>query len=387
MAGPGLFSWLDACRPCSGRGRWSGRIAEWLTADRVLPGLLLIAFALDAWAPRGLAAWLLYAVPLAWSHRGSRLYLPVLLAAAGSLLMGLACLRSPADMAWQLEVTNRVLFAGALWLAAAWMVRHRRAAGALAQSEVRLLQMAESLEQRVRQRTVQLEAANSELEAFAYSVSHDLRAPLRAVDGFARVVEEEQGVNLNETGRHALAVIRAETSRMSRLIHHLLELARVGRQAVHAIDTDMSALAREAFERLPSNEAAPVVDFQVGSLPAVQGDPTLLRQVWSNLLDNALKYTRRRPRAEIRIEGWRHGGEIIYAVRDNGAGFDMQHADRLFRAFQRLHTADEFEGSGVGLALVQRIVHRHGGRVWAESHPKRGASFFFTLPVISDAVS
>ena len=368
-----------------GRGRLSGRIVEWLTADRVLPGLLLVAFALDLLAPQGLAAWLLYAVPLAWSHRGSRLYLPVLLAAAGTLLMALACLHSPADTALRLEVINRALFAGALWLAAAWMVRHRRAAEALAQSEVRLVQMAELLEQRVRQRTAQLEAANRELEAFAYSVSHDLRAPLRAVDGFARVVEEEQGVNLNETARHALTVIRDETSRMSRLIHHLLELARVGRQAVHAIDTDMSALAREAFARLPNSEAAPEVDFQVGSLPAVQGDPTLLRQVWSNLLDNALKYTRRRPRAEIRIEGWKHEGEIVYAVRDNGAGFDMQQVDRLFRAFQRLHSSDEFEGSGVGLALVQRIVHRHGGRVWAESFPDRGASFFFTLPVTADS--
>ncbi len=385
MAGPGLFSWLDGCQPYLGRGRLSGRIVEWLTADRVLPGLLLVAFALDLLAPQGLAAWLLYAVPLAWSHRGSRLYLPVLLAAAGTLLMALACLHSPADTALRLEVINRALFAGALWLAAAWMVRHRRAAEALAQSEVRLVQMAELLEQRVRQRTAQLEAANRELEAFAYSVSHDLRAPLRAVDGFARVVEEEQGVNLNETARHALTVIRDETSRMSRLIHHLLELARVGRQAVHAIDTDMSALAREAFARLPNSEAAPEVDFQVGSLPAVQGDPTLLRQVWSNLLENALKYTRRRPRAEIRIEGWKHEGEIVYAVRDNGAGFDMQQVDRLFRAFQRLHSSDEFEGSGVGLALVQRIVHRHGGRVWAESFPDRGASFFFTLPVTADS--
>jgi len=387
LAGPGLFSWLDGCRPNWRPAHWSRRIGESFTADRVLPGLLLVAFALDAWAPHGLAAWLLYAVPLAWSHRGARLHLPLLLAAAGTILLSLAWLHSPTDAAWQFEAFNRVLFAGALWLAAAWMVRHRRAAEALKQSEDRWLQMADSLEQRVRQRTAQLEAANGELEAFAYSVSHDLRAPLRVVDGFARVVEEEHRGRLNADGLHALTVIREETGRMSCLINHLLELARVGRQAVHAIDTDMSALAREVFARLRDSATAPEVDFQLGVLPVAQGDPTLLRQVWSNLLDNALKYTRRRQRAEIRVVGWRQDGELIYCVHDNGAGFDMQHADRLFRAFQRLHGSDEFEGHGVGLALVQRIVLRHGGRVWAESHPGRGASFFFALPVTSTEAS
>jgi light-regulated signal transduction histidine kinase (bacteriophytochrome) len=285
---------------------------------------------------------------------------------------------------WPVEAANRAVFGCLLWLAAAWVVRHKTAVDALKQSEARSLQLNESLEQRVRERTAQLEAANKELEAFACSVSHDLRAPLRAVDGFAQILEEEHASQLDEQGRRALSVVRSETRRMGQLIDDLLAFSRLGRHDMHLTDTDMTALVREVFDQVKGRAADRQVDFRLGKLPVARADLALLRQVWINLIDNALKYTRHRSQVQVSITGVKRGSEVVYSIRDNGAGFDMKYASKLFGVFQRLHSADEFEGTGVGLALVQRIIRRHGGRVGAEAQVDRGATFYFTLPCAAE---
>jgi len=341
---------------------------------------MLAAFVADACAPLGVAFWLLHAVPLALSQRGPQVRLPFALAAVSTLLIFLAwCLATP-ESAGLVDAVNRAAFACVLWLAAVWVVRHKAAEKALKASEARSLHLSESLEQRVGERTAQLEAANKELDAFACSVSHDLRAPLRAVDGFARILEEEHASQLGEQGRRTLGVVRSEARRMGRLINDLLDFSRLGQHDMRLSDTDMNGLVRELFDQVKGRAADRDVDFRLGELPAARADSALLRQVWFNLLDNALKYTRKRRRVEIRIDGSRQGSELVYSIRDNGAGFDMKYADKLFGVFQRLHGPDEFEGTGVGLALVQRIVRRHGGRVWAEAQVDRGATFYFTLP-------
>jgi PAS domain S-box-containing protein len=223
-----------------------------------------------------------------------------------------------------------------------------------------------------------LEAANKELESFSYSVSHDLRAPLRAVDGYARMLEDDYAQTLDAEGRRLLGVVRAEALRMGRLIDDLLAFSRLGRIAVSDVQVPMAELARECAADL--GPAHPAARINIGSLPAARGDRALLRQVWANLLGNALKYSAKAPEPRIEIAGRATNGECCYSVKDNGAGFDMRYYDKLFGVFQRLHDAKEFEGTGVGLAIVQRIVSRHGGRVWAEGKTGEGAVFHFALP-------
>jgi signal transduction histidine kinase len=236
------------------------------------------------------------------------------------------------------------------------------------------------LEQRVRQRTAELEAANRELESFAYAVSHDLRAPLRAVDGFGRKLETGFAVQLGDEGRRQIRVIRNNAVRMGRLIDDLLAFSRMGRRSMTCAPVDMEALARGAIADARAAEPERAIEVDVGTLPAATGDAAMLRQVWGRLLSNAVKFTRPRPEARVEMGGREDGAELVYWVRDNGVGFDMQYADKLFGVFQRLHGMDEFEGTGVGLALSERIVHRHGGRMWADAQPDAGATFFFTLP-------
>ncbi len=235
------------------------------------------------------------------------------------------------------------------------------------------------LEQRVRQRTAELEAANQELEGFTYSVSHDLRAPLRGIDGFSQILLAECPAELSEQARHYLHMVADNARQMGRLVDDLLRFSRTSRQSLLRQRVAMASLVRQCLAELAPESQGRDVDLQVGELPDCLGDPALLKQVWLNLLSNAFKFTRQRQHARIDIGCLQRDGQTVYFVRDNGVGFDMQYADKLFGVFQRLHRAEEFEGTGIGLALVQRIVHRHGGRIWADAAPDQGATFYFTL--------
>ncbi len=233
----------------------------------------------------------------------------------------------------------------------------------------------------VQQRTVALEEANKELESFSYSVSHDLRAPLRAIDGFAHLLSEEYDGILGDEGRRYTETIGRNAVRMGQLISDILDFSRMSRREIAVTPVDMNELAREVYKEVRG--AAPAernIVLHMGDLPPAYGDRALLRQVWVNLLSNAVKYTSPRPEAVIEVNGSVDGGENTYWVKDNGVGFDMRYADKLFGVFQRLHSDGEFEGTGIGLAIVKRIVTRHGGRVWAEGKPGEGAAFYFTLP-------
>jgi light-regulated signal transduction histidine kinase (bacteriophytochrome) len=236
---------------------------------------------------------------------------------------------------------------------------------------------AAELERRVRERTGELEVANRELEAFAYTVSHDLRAPVRQVDGFARLLEKDYAERVDPEGRRLIGIIRDASRRMGSLIDDLLAFSLLGRRALQPEHVDMAALANEVWAELGASGAATAV---IAALPPASGDRALLRQVWTNLIGNALKYSARRASPLITVTGAREEDELHYCVTDNGVGFDPRHAAKLFHVFSRLHAASDFPGSGVGLATVQRIVVRHGGRIWAESQPEVGAKFHFSLP-------
>jgi len=238
---------------------------------------------------------------------------------------------------------------------------------------------ATGLEDLVAERTAELQAVNKELEAFAYSVSHDLRAPLRSIDGFGQALLEDYGPELDDTAHDYVRRMSAASQRMGGLIDDLLHLSRLTRREMHCQQVDLSALACSVAQELQSSEPDRQVQILITDGLGAYGDPGLLRILMENLMGNAHKFTARHPTARIEFGALCEGDETIFFVRDDGAGFDMAYADKLFGAFQRLHRVTEFEGAGIGLATVQRIVHRHGGRVWAEGAVEQGATFYFTL--------
>ena len=239
------------------------------------------------------------------------------------------------------------------------------------------------LHAREKQQSAELAAAYHDLESFSYSISHDLRAPLRSMDGFAEVLESDFAEQLGEEGRRIVGIIRAGSQKMDELIVSLLEFSRAGRSALQLDRVDMTLLADAAAKEVRVLYTGPEPQIEISELPPADADPVVIRQVWCNLIGNALKYSAKRARPKIRVSGRIDNGETVYQVEDNGAGFDMRYADKLFGVFQRLHRTEDFSGTGVGLAIVQRIVARHGGRIWAKGSPDAGACFQFALPIRS----
>ncbi|MBI4987239.1 MAG: HAMP domain-containing protein [Rhodocyclales bacterium] len=252
--------------------------------------------------------------------------------------------------------------------------------GELRASNATIRSMNETLELRVQERTAELEAANQELEAFSYSVSHDLRAPLRALDGYSHLLAEDPQSQIGKDGRHYIERIRASSQRMAQLIEDLLDLARISRHELKHVPVDLSAMANEVRELVEEQAPLRKVAWNIAPGLSASGDPVLLKALLDNLLRNAWKFTSESPDARIEFVLCNVGGGKAFCVRDNGAGFEMAYADKLFKPFQRLHDAKRFEGTGIGLAIVYRILRRHGGKIWAEGSPGLGAAFFFTLP-------
>ncbi len=249
----------------------------------------------------------------------------------------------------------------------------------LAETNRGLLALTVELDKRVAERTSQLQAANRELEAFSYSVSHDLRTPLHAIENLIRLLLDDADEPLSPRHRQVAELIHGNIEQTIALVNSLLTLSRMSREALHKQMVPMASLVQQALADLQSEHERRNVEIVVGDLPDCAADPVLLKQVWTNLLSNALKFTRGRQVAHIEIGSYPKDGQTVYVVKDNGVGFDVEHAERLFGVFQRFHSEDEFEGNGVGLAIVQRIIHRHGGHVCAESHVDQGATFFFTV--------
>ena len=266
-----------------------------------------------------------------------------------------------------------------IWRTIRYAMERQRGRRELVLSETRVRQLNESLERRVADRTAALAAANRELETFTYSVSHDLRAPLRQIDGFSRILVEHAGPALDTKSQHYLRRIQEGTQHMGRLVDDLLNLAQLGRRDVHTRATPLDSVVSDAISELRPDWGDRTIQWAIGGLPTVECDAGLMKIVFTNLLSNAIKYTRPREVAIIEVASTGSNGRCTVLVRDNGVGFNMKYADKLFGVFQRLHRADQFEGSGVGLATVQRIIHKHGGEIWAEAEPNQGATFSFTL--------
>jgi signal transduction histidine kinase len=293
--------------------------------------------------------------------------------AEGQLLAQRARRQSEAQRRLQLMLAGLGLVVIATIMAGfGFLLREIKTRGALAASHAMLNATLEA------QKSA-LESANQELESFSYSVSHDLRAPLRAIDGFSLMLLEDCGSQMDAEGQRYVATIRASTQRMGQLIDDLLAFSRVGRQPLHKAVVDMTRLARAAAAEAAREASGAQPELLICELPPAFGDSSLLKQVWLNLIGNAVKYSSKTPSPRVEVTSQSTDGVTVYRVRDNGAGFDMQFAHKLFKVFQRLHGQDEFAGTGVGLALVQRIVARHGGRIWAESAPGEGATFQFTV--------
>jgi PAS domain S-box-containing protein len=247
-------------------------------------------------------------------------------------------------------------------------------------AELKISKMNEELEERVKERTHQLEVANKDLEAFSYSVSHDLRAPLRAVTGFTKKLNKNYNDKLDDEGKRLINVIFENADRMDHLIQDLLAFSRLGRKAVVNGSVDMNKMFIDVANELQNASPERMINFKISKLPSISADATLIQQVVINLLSNAVKFTQMKEEATIEVGNLEKKKQLVYYVKDNGAGFDMKYADRLFNVFERLHSPSDFEGTGVGLAIVHRIIQRHGGEVWAEAKENEGAVFYFSLP-------
>jgi light-regulated signal transduction histidine kinase (bacteriophytochrome) len=248
-------------------------------------------------------------------------------------------------------------------------------------AEEELHNLNEELEKRVKQRTEQLEAANKELEAFTYSVSHDLRAPLRSVHGFTKILLEDYESTLDDEGKRICGIISSSATQMGELIDDLLSFSRIGRSSLNPSEIDMKKMVMKIFEGMTSPAERKRIKLKTVKLHKAFGDVTLFGQVWTNLISNAMKYSSKKVISEISITSQLKYNRITYSIKDNGVGFDMNYKHKLFGVFQRLHSEAEFEGNGVGLAIVQRIILKHGGKVWAEGEVGKGATFYFSLPV------
>ncbi len=248
-------------------------------------------------------------------------------------------------------------------------------------AEAKLKQeLSHQFEERMRQQTARLEEANKELEAFTYSVSHDLRSPISAIDGFAQALSEDYENTLDPEGKQFLGIIRKNAQRMGKMVEDFLRLSRLGHKPLELKTVKTAEMVKEIVVDLTQHPGRKGAEIKIGALPNVQGDESLLSQVWTNLLSNALKFSSHRKKPLVEISATEDKDDIVFSVKDNGAGFDMKHADRLFGVFQRFHSPEEFDGTGLGLAIARRIILRHGGRIWAESQRDKGAQFFFALP-------
>lgn len=235
------------------------------------------------------------------------------------------------------------------------------------------------LQKSLDERTAQLDSITKELEKFSYSVSHDLRAPLRAIEGFSKILLEDYNDKLDEEGKRFLKIIDSSSQKMTRLLDDLLKLSRLGRQEMNPAPVDMKEAVQTAWQDLQPGSTRKI-NLKVNPLPDGVGDPVLVLQIWTQLLDNAIKFTTPKEKATIEISGKSEADRNVYCIKDNGVGFNMKSAGKLFGVFQRMHTDEEFEGSGIGLAIVQRLVRRHSGEVWTEATLNEGANFYFTLP-------
>jgi two-component system sensor kinase len=249
-------------------------------------------------------------------------------------------------------------------------------------AEEKNIELIKEFERQIAGRTAQLENANKDLESFAYSVSHDLRTPLRAIDGFSRILLDDYKDRLDDDGQRYLNTVHLSAIHLSQLIDDILNFSRMSHREIDMTTVDMGALTREVFDEQRPGAPERNICLRLGDLPSARADLAMIRQVLTNLLGNAIKFTGKRAEAVIEVGGAVEGAENIYWIKDNGAGFDMEYADKLFGAFQRLHSSEEFEGTGIGLTIVKRIIERHGGRVWADGKVDEGATVHFSLPVM-----